>query len=193
MELKAKWLLFFYINNTPFFVSYCLQFYFLLYTLKEFNMMFWFISTLRNDSIKLITLFVTSYTYEIILISTELFTYKNILWASVMANTLLLHIHNIPVKRHHTTCDGHVHGNLGWHSSYQNHLLTSVRMKSWIIDVLCSPQFIFCKTRRNNSLPKKTTNNMAIAHFKYLPSVLETSGYKVLKVYALAGCGGLRL
>lgn len=76
-------------------------------------MMFRFISKLRNELSKLITLFATSYTYEITLISTKLFTCKNRLWASVMVNKLLLHIHNVPVKCHHATCDGHVHGNLG--------------------------------------------------------------------------------
>lgn len=89
----------------------------------------------------------------------------------------VLHCHYLPIKGHHTTCDSHVHGYLSWHSANQDHLFTSVWMKGWIIDILCSPQFIFSQSRCYNTLSwnklKPTKQDNSKKHSCYKHKILQ--------------------
>lgn len=57
------------------------------------------------------------------------------------------------VKSHHTSSDGHVHGNLRGHAANQDHLLASVGMESRVKNIFGLPQFIFCQSWGDYSLP----------------------------------------
>lgn len=75
----------------------------------------------------------------------------------------VFYCHLSPVEGHHTACDSHVHGDLGGHSADHKHLLPSVWVKSWIIDVFCPPQLIFCQARWHNALSGDRLRNKTTA------------------------------
>ena len=52
------------------------------------------------------------------------------------------HSRSGPVESHHATSDDHVARNLGTHPANNQHLLSSVRMESWVIDMFGFPQLI---------------------------------------------------
>lgn len=59
------------------------------------------------------------------------------------------------VKCHHASSDRHVHWNLCRHAAYQDHLLSSVGMESWVKNILGSPQFILRQPWRDYTFPAR--------------------------------------
>lgn len=53
----------------------------------------------------------------------------------------------VPVESEHAACDGHVHWHLSRHSADHKHLLSRVGVEGGIVDVLGSPELIFCQAR----------------------------------------------